>query len=298
MLLDQYIQYISNQKRYSAHSVTAYHNDILQFCQFIQTTYNSNELSEITYSMMRSWIAQLVNEQYSSTSVNRKLSAVKSFYKYLLIIKQIKINPATRLRALKTPKRLPVFIDEDKMQLLCNSFICNNSDIDTSFQQKRDQLLIEMFYLTGIRLSELVNIKANDIDFERNEIKILGKRNKERIVPMVQSLKILVKEFIDIRKQQFKILPNHLFITNKGEKIYPKLAYRIVNFYLENSTSLKKKSPHVLRHTFATHLLNNGADLNAIKELLGHANLSSTQVYTHNSITQLTNIYKQAHPRA
>lgn len=296
MLLNKYIQYIGNQKRYSVHSLAAYQNDLMQYHAYIKLNYSDIDVVASNYHMIRSWLVDLVNNHYSSTSVNRKLSAVKSFYKYLVTQKHIEVNPAYNITALKSPKRLPTFIEKDRMLLLCDEL--GHEPIPSGFQQKRNQLIIELFYQTGIRLNELINIKRRDIDFGRQEIKIHGKRNKDRMLPITQSLVVLINEYVEAVGHALDFLPDYLLLTDKGEKLYPKFAYRIVNFYLEKTTSLKKRSPHVLRHTFATHLLNNGADLNAIKELLGHANLSSTQVYTHNTITQLTNVYKQAHPRA
>lgn len=298
MLITQYIQYLTNQKRYSVHSLVSYQKDLIQYEEYVKKAYtDETELTSMTSLMIRSWIKELIDHKLSHTSINRKLSALKSFYKYLLINKIIDKNPASSITALKTPKRLPSFVEKSKMVSLCNKLAENSNHIG-NFQLKRDQLLIEMFYQCGLRLSELINIKVKDIDFNRKEIKIHGKGNKDRMIPLSPSLLALINEYLLFVNEEFKNKFDHLFLTNIGEKLYPKFAYRIVNFYLENTTTLKKKSPHVLRHTFATHLLNNGADLNAIKELLGHANLSSTQVYTHNSITQLTNIYKQAHPRA
>jgi integrase/recombinase XerC len=296
MLLDHYIKYISNQKRFSRHSITAYENDLKQYQQYINIQYSDIEINAVTRPMIRSWIALLINDKYSVVSVNRKLSAVKSYYRYLLINKHISVNPAAYITALKTPKRIPSFVEKNQMLALCER--TEQSNDSENFREKRDKLIIEMFYQTGIRISELLNIKFQDIDWQREEIKILGKRNKERIIPISAYLISLISEYDNDVKKNFNITHPYLFVSNSGKKLYPKFAYRVVNFYLQKVTSLNKKSPHVLRHTFATHLLNNGADLNAIKELLGHANLSSTQVYTHNSITQLTNIYKLAHPRA
>lgn len=296
MLFSRYIQYISNQKRYSVHSVTAYQKDIMQYSTYISSHYPDTDLTSVNHQMIRSWLVDLVNNNYSPTSINRKLSATKSFYKYLVTQKYIKANPASNITALKSPKRLPAFVEKDKILLLCNKF--DVEGVSNKFQQKRNQLMMELFYQTGIRLNELVNIKMKDIDFGRLEIKIHGKRNKDRMLPITQLLANLIHEYIQVMGQTFNSLHEYLLLTDKGEKLYPKFAYRMVNFYLNQVTSLNKRSPHVLRHTFATHLLNNGADLNAVKELLGHASLSSTQVYTHNTITQLTNVYKQAHPRA
>ncbi|MCF8297292.1 MAG: tyrosine-type recombinase/integrase, partial [Saprospiraceae bacterium] len=235
-----------------------------------------------------------INSGISPRSTNRKISTLKSFYKYLIKESLVKKNPLLKVSYLKVSKKLPVFVDSEKMSLLFDE------DYDSDdFRSLRDRLLIEILYATGIRVSEIVNLKTNNFDFSKNTLKVLGKRNKERIIPFTGNLQNLIKKYIDLKGATLKedITSEYFFLTEKGKKIYQKLVYRVVNYYLSNVTTLSKKSPHILRHTFATHLLNNGAELNAIKELLGHSNLAATQVYTHNTIEKLKTIHKQAHPK-
>jgi len=242
--------------------------------------------------MIRSWMVFLMENKISARSINRKLTTLKSFYKFLIREGILETNPLLKIISPKTAKRLPVFIEREKMELLLDS-----DSWPEGYPGMRDKLIVEMFYSTGIRLSELVNLKVEDIDFQKSTIKVLGKRNKERLIPFSKKLDVLIRDYLQLKDREFNFCPE-LFLTNKGRKIYPKLVYLIVCSHLKDVTTLDKKSPHVLRHTFATHLLNNGAELNAVKELLGHANLSATQVYTHNTIDKLKRIYKQAHPKA
>jgi len=289
MVRDRFLRYIRDEKRYSIHTLKAYQSDIEQFYAFI----DSHEISEakyITHHIIRSWIVDLIETSNSNRSVNRKLSTLKTYFKFLLKEGEIKINPMLKVLPPKTSKRLPVYLEQDSMDLLLDEV-----DFENSYCGLRDKLIIELFYATGIRLNELSNLKISDINFVNLTLKVLGKRNKERLIPFDQKLASLILEYLESRKE---LDPDsqYLFLTKKQEKIYDKLVYRIVNSYLSKVTSLTKKSPHVLRHTFATHMLNHGADLNAIKEILGHANLSATQVYTHNTIDKLKSIYKTAHP--
>jgi len=245
--------------------------------------------------MIRSWIVSLVSNSISSRTINRKISTLKSYYKFLLKENIVKTNPMVKIISPKTNKNIPEFVAKEKMDILFDDIEFGND-----FEGTRNRLIIELFYFTGMRLTELIELKDKDIDENNQRLKVLGKRNKERIIPFSNVLLDSIKNY---RLAKDKILEgkesnNYLFITSKGKKIYEKLVYRVVNSYLGKVSTLKKKSPHVLRHTFATHMLNNGADLNAIKEILGHANLSATQVYTHNTVEKLKSIYKQAHPRA
>ncbi len=242
--------------------------------------------------MIRSWLVWLMEHKITPRSVNRKLTTLKSFYRFLIREGIVDENPMRKIISPKTSKRLPVFVERDKMDLLLDKI-----EFGTDFEGRRDRLILEMFYSTGMRLSELVNLSDTDIDFHNGNIKVLGKRNKERLIPFCKKLEVLIRDYIVVKEETFGQVPD-LFVNHKGKKIYPKLVYLIVKRYLGEVTTLVKKSPHILRHTFATHLLNNGAELNAIKELLGHANLSATQVYTHNTIEKLKTIYKQAHPKA
>jgi integrase/recombinase XerC len=287
-----FCNYISHQKRYSKHTVTAYKTDLEQFNQFLFSDFQIDSFKEADSSIIRSWIVHLIENSISPRSINRKISTLKSFYKYMLKNKEVDNNPLLKVVTPKTSKRLPVFIGEIEM-----SNLFNEVKYDDNYEGSRDKLILEFLYTTGIRLIELVNLNINSIDFNNSAIKVIGKRNKERIVPFGNGLKNEIDAYL-IKRQNIESKENHLFLTKTGKKIYPKLVYRIVNYYLSIITTVSKKSPHVLRHTFATHMLNNGADLNSIKEILGHANLSATQVYTHNTIEKLKNIHKQAHPKA
>jgi len=287
-----FCDYLSHQKRYSKHTITAYKKDLEQFQLFLEKEYEITKANQVTSVIIRSWIVHLIEENINTRSINRKLSSLKSFFKHLLKNDIVNNNPLLKVTAPKTSTRLPVFVGENEMNNLFENISFKND-----FEGIRDQLILELFYASGIRLSELIEITINSLDQHNNTIKVIGKRNKERIIPITKSVNTTLNQYLQLRKE---IKPNKkfVFLTKKGEKIYPKLVYRIVNHYLSMVTTVSKKSPHVLRHTFATHMLNNGADLNSIKELLGHANLSATQVYTHNTIEKLKNIHKQAHPKA
>lgn len=290
---DAFINYLRYEKRFSPHTVLAYSNDLEQFFLYLKNVYSLDDITQVNHSILRSWIVSLMENKISARSTNRKISTLKSFYKFLLREKIVDTNPMHKIQSPKNPKRLPVFVEKTKMDLLLD---------ETSFKNdltgRRNLLILEMLYATGMRRAELVNLKESDINFSNSTLKVLGKRNKERIIPIAAHLKKLIKEYIDKKEQEISSEENFLFATNKGKKIYPGLVYKIVNSSLKKVTTLGKKSPHVLRHTFATHLLNNGADLNAIKELLGHANLAATQIYTHNTIEKLKSVYLKAHPKA
>ncbi len=292
MDINSFIQYIKFEKRFSIHTVLAYENDLKQFFEFIKNLYETENPDEITHPMVRSWIVDLMDKEISPRSVNRKLTTLKTFYKFLLRHQAVKSNPMLKVISPKTSKRLPVFVDEGKMSLLFSDV-----DFGEGFEAKRDRLMLEVLYATGMRLSELIGLTDNSIDIHHNHLKVLGKRNKERIIPFTNKLTMLIKDYLEERKS-ISANSNSFFVTDSGKKLYPKFVYRIVTKRLGSVTTLDKKSPHVLRHTFATHMLNNGADINSVKEILGHANLSATQVYTHNTIEKLKQVYKQAHPRA
>ena len=292
MLLDEFLKYLQLEKRYSHHTIKAYQIDLTQFQDYLEETYES-VLQKAKHSMDRSWLAQMLDYGISPRSVNRKITALKSFYKFLLKEEIIKEDPTLKVIPPKMSKKLPAFVEEGQMSELLDEL-----DFTDDYAGVRDKLMIELFYSTGIRQSELINLKIKDIDLSSNMIKVLGKRNKERLIPLTIELRQKIDAYLNIRAELPIKDSLYLLLTNKGKKLYPTLVYRQVNHYLSQVTSLDKKSPHVLRHTFATHMLNNGADLNAIKELLGHANLSATQVYTHNTIDKIEKVYKQAHPRA
>lgn len=285
-----FIKYLTYEKRFSLHTVSAYKNDLKQFFEFCEISSNESQIIS-NHKIIRSWIVKLMEEKYSPRSVNRKISTLKTYYKFLLREGKIQSNPLDKIITPKTYKKLPVFASEENMDLFLNE-----NFFEDNFSGTRDRLVIELLYNTGVRLSELVHLKKKDINFNRKHIKVLGKRNKERIIPVNTNIIELIKLYNSHNEVNNSL--EFLLQTNKGEQVYDKLIYRTVNKHLERVSTITKKSPHVLRHTFATHLLNNGADLNAIKELLGHANLAATQVYTHNTFEKLNNIYKQAHPRA
>ena len=290
--ISNFCDYLQHQKRYSQHTLTAYKKDLTQFQNFLLSEYELENFQEVKPSFIRSWIVSLIEQEVTPRTINRKISSLKSFYRYLLKNKLTTTNPLLKVVAPKTSKRLPVFIKESEIENLFT-----NIAFKEGYEGKRDQLILELFYATGTRLSELIELKINSINLHNKTIKVLGKRNKERIIPISNTIIELLEVYLKIREELNSKEP-YLFLTKIGKKLYPKLVYSIVNSYLSQVTTASKKSPHVLRHTFATHMLNNGADLNTIKELLGHANLSATQVYTHNTIDKLKNIHKQAHPKA
>ncbi len=287
---DSFTQYLEFEKRFSNHTLIAYSNDIVQFFAFLETTYEIKAIEEINHTIVRSWIVSLMEQKITPRSVNRKITTLKTFYKYLLRQNLVTENPMLKIQSPKTSKRLPVFVEKEKMDMLLDVV-----DFGGDEEGQRNKLIIEIFYATGMRLSELINLKQANVDLYSLQMKVLGKRNKERIIPFNRELKNEIQKYIQSKKE----LPNeYLFETKKGKKLTADIVYGVVHNYLSQVTTIDKKSPHVLRHTFATHMLNNGADLNAIKELLGHANLSATQVYTHNTVEKLKNIHKQAHPKA
>ena len=289
MLKNKFITYLSSEKRFSQHTVKSYTTDLNQFTSFLADEFQIiDDINDVNFQIIRTWIASLLEKGISPRSVNRKISTLKSYFKFLIMEGVLVENPMVKVVAPKSKKRLPVFIEEDQIESLLNEV-----PFEEGFVGERNKLIIELFYVTGIRLSELINIKISDIDFQNQLIKVLGKRNKERLIPLSSSMIEELNNFIENNQQN-----QFLFTNLDGKKLYTKLVYRLVNKYIGEISSVNKKSPHILRHTFATHMLNNGADINAIKELLGHANLSATQVYTHNTIEKLKTVYKQAHPRA
>ena len=289
MLQNKFITYLSSEKRFSEHTIKSYTTDLKQFTSFLSSEFQIiDEINEISFQIIRTWIASLLEKGINPRSVNRKISTLKTYFKFLIREGELIENPMMKVVAPKSKKRLPVFIEEDQIASLLNEV-----QFEEGFVGQRNKLIIELFYVTGIRLSELINIKISDVDFNNQSIKVLGKRNKERIIPLSSNVVNDLNIFIENNQKN-----KYLFTNLEGEKLYNKLVYRLVNKYIGEISSVNKKSPHILRHTFATHMLNNGADINAIKELLGHANLSATQVYTHNTIEKLKTVYKQAHPRA
>ena len=291
-LTQNYLDYLLLVKRYSSHTVKAYRTDLKLFESYLKDTY-SISIDKANHAMIRSWLVKELNKGNSARTVNRKITTLKSFYKYLFKEQKIKQNPTSRISYSKTSKKLPQFVGLSDMNELLDKL-----KFEENFSGFRDKLIIEVFYSTGIRLSELINIKSKDVDCLKSQIKVLGKRNKERLIPLTKELQKSIEGYMILRNKQKVIDRSYLFLTDSGKKLNPSMVYRKVNKILNNVTTLENKSPHVLRHTFATHMLNNGADLNVIKELLGHASLSATEVYTHNSIDQLKEIFKNTHPRA
>lgn len=287
-----FLNYIKNQKRYSLNTIRSYSDDLDQFYHYLNFSSDDDEILHIKNKTIRNWIVEMMNDNYSSKSINRKLSTLKSFYKFLQKEGRIQNNPAFRVISPKNERKLPSFVSVSHMDNLLE-----NVEFGEDFTGLRNRLIIDLLYQTGMRLSELVNLKIVHIDINESTLKVLGKRNKERIIPITGILCDEIKKYLS-RRSEVMTDNDFAFITEKGTKIYSKLVYRIVKNYLTLVTTIDKKSPHVLRHTFATHMLNAGADLNAIKEILGHSNLSATQVYTHNTFEKLKAIYKQAHPRA
>ena len=293
MFIEQFIQYLKFEKRFSPLTVTAYQKDLNQFLVFLALP--ESELLNVTHQHVRSWMVELMDHGNEAKTINRKISSLRSFYKFLQRNEMILINPMTQVRAPKIPKRLPVVITEQKMDTLLDG----GFDFSDDFAGLRDRLIIELLYGTGIRLAELVGIRDDDVDVYEQQIRVLGKRNKQRIIPVHASLSKLITDYkFQKLSQGFDNKSSTLIVTDDGRNVYPKFIYRKVRAVLSTISTHDKRSPHILRHSFATSLLNRGADLNAIKELLGHSSLAATQVYTHNSVEKLKSIYKQAHPKA
>ena len=291
--LQAYQDYLDKEKNYSPLTVQAYLADIRSFQTYLIAVKEAIPLEEVNYTQIRSWIVDLVDNNISNTSINRKIASLKSFYKFLLKIQQITINPLLKHKSLKTAKKIQIPFSEKELQ---DVFEFNN--YENSFEGIRNQLIIELFYTTGIRRAELINIKTRQIDFSQKSIKVIGKRNKERIIPLLDCTLQLIKTYNEERNDLEVIKENDvLILSTAGNKVSESFVYRLIKEYFSTVSQKTKKSPHVLRHSFATHLLNNGADLNSVKELLGHASLSSTQIYTHSSLAELKKVYQEAHPR-
>ncbi|MEA2105467.1 MAG: tyrosine-type recombinase/integrase [Bacteroidota bacterium] len=294
MYKNLFLKYLHTEKRFSKHTIRSYENDIRHFSLFITNSGYNTEIQNANEKIIRSWIVSMMEKDFSSLTINRKISTLKTFYKFLIREGYTAINPMDKVTSPKPSKKIPAFVDEQHISNLLDDF-----SFGDDFPGIRNKTIIEMFYNTGMRLSELIELKTVDVNLMAGTLKVLGKRNKERIIPIHHSFVNTLKQYLKAKDAQYPSLQhNYFFVTDKGNKLYEKFVYRIVNKYLKFVSTIEKKSPHILRHTFATHLLNRGADLNAIKELLGHANLSATQVYTHNTFEKLKSIYKQAHPRA
>ena len=286
-------EYLQLEKNYSLHTITAYGNDLLFFQEFLKNNFDQELLEEVNYSMIRSWIVSMVDTGISNSSINRKIASLKAFYKFLLKTKQIESSPLLKHKSLKTPKILQIPFSENELDM-----VLNNLKFPEGYEGIRDKLIIDLFYTTGVRRAELINLKMQNVDLHSGTLKVLGKRNKERIVPIIPILASQIKLYLSERSHLESIKDaDYFFLLLKGVKLNDSFVYRLINHYFSHVSEKVKKSPHILRHTFATHLLNNGADLNSVKELLGHASLASTQVYTHSSLSELKKIYGQAHPR-
>ncbi|PWH81831.1 integrase [Algibacter marinivivus] len=289
-----FTEYLLLEKNYSKLTVKAYQNDLEDFSDFIKDEYETNTINKVNYAQVRSWIVSLVESGLSNRSINRKVSALNTYYKFLLKTGDIKINPLSKHKALKTSKKVQVPFSEAEIKI-----VLDDLNFANDYESVRNKFIIELFYSTGIRRIELVELKLSSLDLHNNTLKVLGKRNKERIVPLLKSVAQTAVKYLNLRNE-LEIIQDkeQLFLTKKGVKIYETLVYRIINEYFSLASSKVKKSPHILRHSFATHLLNQGADLNAVKELLGHSSLAATQVYTHNSIAELKKVHVNAHPRS
>jgi len=291
--IDSYITFLTKEKRYSTHTVSAYKKDLLQFSSFLTSQLEIVDLNLVKHIHVRSWIVELAEEGISNRSINRKVVAVRNFFKFLRKSIADLINPCDKIQALKIPKRLPSYVREEELK---DTFSCIVQDPDDIFQW-RDYLIIELLYNTGIRRSELINLKRTDVSLGRGVLRVLGKGNKERMVPLSTQLVQDFHAYFEILKSNDNMQIAHVFFGSNSNKLYPKAVYNIVRKHLTLLTTIDKKSPHILRHSFATHMMNRGAELNAVKEILGHASLAATQVYTHNSIEELKSIYKKAHPK-
>ncbi|MCH5597044.1 tyrosine-type recombinase/integrase [Niabella ginsengisoli] len=290
-----FTNYLKFEKRFSQNTIIAYEGDLNEFNIYLLRVFGDTHLAEVTYQLVRSWLAELKEHGLTSKSINRKISTLKSFFKFHLRTGSISANPMAKIVSPKTNKRLPVFIKEDDIQFLQTAVAASTED----WKSLNAKMLVTLFYGTGLRLSELINLKEKQMDFSRQQVKVLGKGNKERSIPLSDEMILTIKHYIALKRKEFeKGEEEVLLVTEKGKKLYPKYAYLLVKQLLSAIPTLDKKSPHVLRHSFATHLVNNGAELNAVKELLGHSSLAATQVYTHNTIEKLKEVYKNAHPKA
>lgn len=292
-LVDFFLSYLKNEKRLSAHTLKAYATDIKQFESFVLSFHENLSLEKASYQDIRAWIISLSDQKIDNKSINRKIATLRTFYKLLIQKGKISVDPTFGIKSLKNAKKLPVYVEETPMENLFDLVEYPNGYVGL-----RDRLILELLYSTGVRLSELINLKTLDVDFSGKQIKVLGKRNKYRIIPVIDQLIVLFKKYEQEVVSQFGQTSEFFILSDSGKKLYPVFVQRKVKHYLSQVTTISKKSPHILRHTFATHLLNRGAELNSIKELLGHASLAATQIYTHNTISQLKEIHKKSHPKA
>ena len=292
-IIQEFLNYLSFQKRYSSHTVLSYQNDLTSFFEFIFTEYQLKEAKEITTPVIRTWLASLKENKMASKSINRKISTLRSFFKYQLRMKHVEVSPVATITSLKVSQRLPSFIAEDDMHTLLN-----NDYFEDTFQGHTEYLIIQVLYQLGLRCNELIQLKEKNIDFSSAVIKVLGKGNKERLLPVNNQLLKLIEEYMAEKRKEFNNELPFLLLNKKGSQISPRYVYDVVRKNLGKVSTNERKSPHILRHSFATHLTNNGAHINPVKELLGHSSLASTQIYTHNSIEKLKEVHKQAHPKS
>ncbi|MDR2953838.1 MAG: tyrosine-type recombinase/integrase [Prevotella sp.] len=293
MLIEKYIKYLRYEKNYSLLTEISYSEDLSQFSSFLETDFPDIDIQSVDSDIIRSWMAYLMENKISPRSVNRKLSTLKSFYKYMLRIKEITSDPTKKIKGPNTDKPIPSFVNNSDMEK-----ILDGRNFDDTFESMRDRTIIELFYVTGIRRAELIGIKDTDIDLNKGTVRVTGKRNKQRIIPLGNSIIDLIEKYITIRNEEIENQSGHLFVKEDGQQLYPMLVHRIVSEHLKDIPTLSKTSPHVLRHSFATAMLNDGAGINSVKELLGHASLAATEIYTHTSFEELKRIYEHAHPRA
>ena len=292
MAIKKFIDFLLLEKKYSHHTAIAYQKDIEMFQLFLSREFPESKLSDVNYSQIRNWIVELVNTNITNRTINRKVSSLNSYFKFLLKIKSVEFNPLRKHKALKVSKKLQIPFSEIEITSVLNS-------IETdSFEGLRDKFIVELFYSTGMRRVELVNLKLSDVNLSQGQVKVLGKQNKERYIPLLPNVLDTYQAYLN-KRSNLKVIKDltALFLTRKGVKVYEKLVYRVIINYFDTVSTKVKKSPHILRHSFATHLLSNGADLNSVKELLGHSSLAATQVYTHNSVSELKKVYEKSHPR-
>ncbi|MFV0417267.1 MAG: tyrosine-type recombinase/integrase [Dysgonomonas sp.] len=293
LLIDKYIKYLRYEKNYSSHTEISYSKDLSQFSDFLNEHFPDTDIKTVDNDIIRMWIVSLMETKTSPRSVNRKLSALKSFYRYLLRIGTVSNNPVKNITGPKTSKPIPAFINSADMDK-----ILDEEPVDNSFETFRNHTMLELFYATGVRRAELLGLRDIDVELTTGTIQVTGKRNKQRLIPISNDLILLLEKYIIIRNEEIKNQSGYLFVKEDGQQLYPMLIHRIVSENLKHIPTLSKTSPHVLRHTFATGMLNNGADINAVKELLGHSSLAATEIYTHTSFEELKKIYNKAHPRA
>lgn len=293
LLIEKYIRYLRYEKNYSLHTEISYSEDLSQFVEFLAEHFSDTDIKHVDRDIIRMWIVSMMERKISARSVNRKLSAVKSFYRYLQKIGEVTVNPASKINGPKVGRPIPAFANSADMEK-----VLDQEGYGDSFELLRDHIIIELFYVTGIRRAELIGLKDVDVDFSFETIQVTGKRNKQRLIPFSDGMKQSLEQYIAVRNKEVGNQSGYLFVKNNGEPLYPMLVHRIVTSNLQQIETLAKVSPHVLRHSFATGMLNNGADINAVKELLGHASLAATEIYTHTSFEELKRIYNKAHPRA